>query len=63
MQFTLQDHEVDLLRNILERHLGDFRMEIGKTEDFNMRTSMKEDEEALKSILNQLQVTAESRSF
>ncbi len=54
MQLTLNDHEIQLLRNILERHLGDFRMEIGKTEKYTMRKDMEEDEVSLKRILSDL---------
>lgn len=51
MQLTLDANESALLRNVLERHLSDLRMEIGKTEKFNMRQEMKRDEETLKAIL------------
>jgi hypothetical protein len=54
MQLDLNDHEGALLRNILERHLGDFRMEIRDTENYDMRKSMQEDEESLKRILKAL---------
>jgi hypothetical protein len=54
MQLQLEDAEVTLLRTILERHLGDFRMEIGKTEDYDMRQWMKRDEQSIKSMLERL---------
>ncbi len=54
MQLQLDDTEVTLLRTILERHLGDFRMEIGKTEDYDMRQWMKRDEQSIKDILERL---------
>ena len=54
MQLQLDDAEVTLLRTILERHLGDFRMEIGKTEDYDMRQRMKRDEQSIKDILERL---------
>jgi len=54
MQLTLNDHEATVLRSVLERHLGDFRMEIGKTEKYAMRKSMEEDEVSLKRILADL---------
>lgn len=56
MDLKLQDAEAMLVRNILERYLGDFRMEIGKTENFAMRNEMKRDEAMLVGILNQLGV-------
>jgi hypothetical protein len=57
MELQLQTAEATLLRNILERYLGDFRMEIGKTENFKMRNDMKADEATLVGILGQLGVT------
>ncbi len=54
MQLQLDDAEVTLLRTILERHLGDFRMEIGKTEDYDMRQWMKRDEQSIKNMLERL---------
>lgn len=54
MQITLDADESALLRNILERHLGDLRMEIGKTEKYEMRQEMKRDEETLKAIIARL---------
>ena len=54
MELHLEEHEASLLRTILERHLGDFRMEIGKTEDYDMRQWMKRDEQSIKSMLANL---------
>lgn len=54
MQLDLNERESTLLRTILERHLGDFRMEISDTENYDMRKSMQEDEESLKRILRAL---------
>jgi hypothetical protein len=54
MQLELNEHESTLLRNILERHLGDFRMEIRDTENYDMRKSMQDDEASLKRILQDL---------
>ena len=54
MELHLEDHEATLLRSILERHLGDFRMEIGKTEDYDMRQWMKRDEQSIKAIIASL---------
>lgn len=54
MELKLEENEVALLRNILERYLGDFKMEIGKTENFEMRNSMKQDEATLVGIMGRL---------
>lgn len=54
MDLQLDDHDAGLLRNILERYLGDFRMEIGKTENRHMRGEMKDDEARLKAIMERL---------
>jgi hypothetical protein len=54
MDLQLDDRDAELLRSILERYLGDFRMEIGKTEDFDMRNDMKKDEARLKAIMSKL---------
>lgn len=51
MQLTLGHREAELLQNVLERSIGDLRMEIVKTENFQMRNELKEDEVLLKGIL------------
>lgn len=58
VQLNLEQRELDLLRNLLERALGDLRMEVGKTENYQMRTELKEDEAVLKGIIERLSVTA-----
>ena len=60
MELHLEDHEATLLHSILERHLGDFRMEIGKTEDYDMRQWMKRDEVSIKAMLDHLSVPVTS---
>ena len=58
MELKLEQPEADLLIDILESHLGDLRMEIGKTENFDMRNELKHDEEMLKSMIVRLKATA-----
>ena len=58
MELKLDQPEADLLIDILESHLGDLRMEIGKTENFDMRNDLKHDEEMLKSMIARLKATA-----
>jgi hypothetical protein len=54
MQISLEPMEAQLLRSILEQHLGDLRMEIGKTESYDMRNDLKHNEEMLNNILGRL---------
>jgi hypothetical protein len=56
MQINLDATEAELLRSILEQHLGDLRMEIGKTENFEMRNDLKRNEDTLNQILGRLRV-------
>ena len=55
MNITLNDTESSLLSTTLSRTIGNLKMEIGKTENFEMRNSLKQDEVMLKSILERLQ--------
>lgn len=57
MELKLEPAEVALLTDILESHLGDLRMEIGKTENFDMRNDLKHDEVMLKSMIARLKAT------
>ena len=54
MDLTLQDGEVALLERVLTQALGDMRMEITDTENYDMRQDLKRDEEVLKSIIRRL---------
>ena len=58
MELKLDQPEANLLIDILESHLGDLRMEIGKTENFDMRNELTHDEEMLKSMIVRLKATA-----
>ena len=51
MQVQLEPTEATLLADILDTSLGDLRMEIGKTENFDLRNELKRREESLKNIL------------
>ena len=55
MNITLNDTESSFLSTTLSRTIGNLKMEIGKTENFEMRNSLKQDEVMLKSILERLQ--------
>lgn len=54
MQLELDSDDVDVLKRLLERYVGDLRMEISNTENFDMRNALKADEERLKEILRRL---------
>ncbi len=54
MQVQLEPTEANLLLSILDSSLGDLRMEIGKTENFDMRNDLKRREESLKNILSRV---------
>jgi hypothetical protein len=54
LQLDLDDYERDLLNRILEDHLGNLRMEIGATDNRDMRAEMHRAEDAIKSILQRI---------
>ncbi len=54
MQVTLDAKEATVLREVITRYLGDLRMEIGKTEDHDLRAELHERERALAEILSRL---------
>ncbi len=54
LQFHLRPENRDLLVQILEEYLGDLRVEIGDTCDYNYRKKLKEDEIATREILDTL---------
>ena len=51
MQVQLEPAEATLLADILDTSLGDLRMEIGKTENFDLRNELKRREQSMKNIL------------
>jgi hypothetical protein len=54
LQFNLRPENRDLLVQILEEYLGDLRVEIGDTCDFNYRKKLKEEEIETREILHTL---------
>ncbi len=54
LQFNLRPENRDLLVQILEEYLGDLRVEIGDTCDYNYRTKLKGEEIATREILDTL---------
>ncbi len=54
MNISLEVEDAELLHRLLERALGNLRMEIAGTEKLEWRQSLHEDEARLKSILARL---------
>ncbi len=54
MELQLQEKEAEVLRRTLSSFLGDLRMEISNTEKYELRESLKEDEEHIKAVLAKL---------
>jgi hypothetical protein len=58
MELTLGPEEATLLARVLTNYLSDLRMEVGATENFEWRQSLKHDEALLRGLLSRLQATA-----
>ncbi len=54
MELALNSEEVRLLRRLLGTRLGDLRMEIADTEDYELRQALHRDETMLRSIIARL---------
>lgn len=54
LKFTLRPEDRNLLVNIVEDYLGDLRVEIGDTDDFDYRSKLKAEEKAVQEILDTL---------
>jgi hypothetical protein len=54
MQLTLQPNEATLLKRILTETLTSLREEIYKTENADWRRSLHEEEDTLKSLIEQI---------
>jgi hypothetical protein len=54
MQLELDAVDSELLEQILVGRLGDLRMEISNTDDFDFRKGLKDDEGRIKSLLERL---------
>ncbi len=54
MNLDLNNDEVVLLHRILENYLPALRSEVYKTENYDWRESLKQDEEVLKGIIARL---------
>ena len=54
MQANLEENEVAAMLTALNSYIPDLREEIGKTENYNMRESLKAQEAALTSVIAKL---------
>jgi hypothetical protein len=54
LQFNLRPEDRDLLVEIVEEYLGDLRVEIGDTDNFDYRSKLKAEEKAVREILDTL---------
>jgi hypothetical protein len=54
MELNLDQKEATTLKRILTYYLSELRMEVGGTEDYNMRQDLKQDEEFIKKLLGDL---------
>jgi hypothetical protein len=54
MPLTLEPKEVALLERVLTNDLADLREEIYKTENYDLRMALHEDERIMKSLLERL---------
>lgn len=54
MQLQLDQADKELLVRVLERHLGNLRMEISNTENLEWRRALHTDEDRIKAMLARL---------
>jgi hypothetical protein len=60
MELNLDQDEAQLIARVLRNHLGDLREEIYKTENFDWRQGLHEDEAIIKRLLSRLGQPVES---
>jgi len=58
MELALNQNEASSLKRILTYYLSELRMEVGGTESYDMRESLKADEEFIKRLLGKLDDSA-----
>ncbi len=57
LALDLTTHEQEILRELLEQHLSDLRMEIADTERLEFRDMLKERKEVIRKILDVIPAT------
>jgi|GraSoiStandDraft_29_1057270.scaffolds.fasta_scaffold1224636_1 hypothetical protein len=55
MELALNQNEASSLKRILTYYLSELRMEVTGTESYDMRESLKADEEFIKKLLGKLE--------
>jgi hypothetical protein len=55
MNLSLSKEEAALIERLLRADLGDLKVEIGKTENYDWRVEMKQDQEMLIQIIGRLE--------
>ena len=58
MELALNQNEASSLKRILTYYLSELRMEVAGTESYDMRDSLKADEEFIKRLLGKLDEVA-----
>ncbi len=54
MQLDLSEAEIEVIGRVLRNYLGDLRMEIRDTENYEFREGLKQDEQTLNVFLARL---------
>jgi hypothetical protein len=54
MEFTLTEHETELLRDLLEGHLPELRRQVARTEKHDLRHPLAERQELVERLLARL---------
>ncbi len=62
MKLDIGPKEARILKTILTNYLSDLRMEISNTERYELREAMKEEEDTVSSIIEQLEQRTTSSS-
>jgi hypothetical protein len=57
MDFELADREAELLGGILRSYLSELRGEVVRTDRFDLRQTLKREEEEVKGLLARLEVS------
>lgn len=60
LSLQLTPEDVQVLREILESYLGELRVEVHHTDDFDYREGLKHKEAIVKKLLQHLQAEASS---
>lgn len=56
MNLFLESHEAALLRQVLTTYLANLREEVYKTENYDLRQALKQDEDSIKRLIARLEM-------